>query len=410
MAQTIMEELEKGSRADLTPKKKSSGWKFLVGGAVALTLITGGLLWWLEERHFESTDDAQIEAHVDPVSSRISGTVVRLGANVDTNQYVQAGALLVELDPNDYAATLEHAKADLATREGAARSAGITIPITRTTAFSQLRVAEASLQEALAGVSVAEANLNTARHKVEQDEATFARSERDRQRYLTLVEKHEISRSEYDTRETEARTAQQALEADRAAVISAEQQINQAQRRVEQRRASVEGAGSAPDQVSDATAQLSDAAGHVLQARADVHTAELNLSYTKIYAPVSGIIGRRLVEPGQRVQPGQSLLAIVPVDDIWVTANFKETQLRQMKPGQPATIHVDTFNRDYNGYIENLPGAAGTIFSLLPPENATGNYVKVVQRMPVRLRFAKDQDPQHLLRPGMSVEPRVKVQ
>jgi membrane fusion protein (multidrug efflux system) len=249
-----------------------------------------------------------------------------------------------------------------------------------------------------------------ARHKVEQDDATYARAERDRQRYLALVDKHEISRSEYDTRETEARTAQQAVEADRAAVLAGEQQVAQAQRRVEERRASVDGARSAPDQVNDVKAKLSTAAGQVLQARADVHTAELNLSYTKIYAPVSGIIGRRLVEAGQRVQPGQSLLAIVPMVDIWVTADFKETQLKLMKPGQETTIHVDSLDRDFKGHVENLPGAAGTVFSLLPPENASGNYVKVVQRMPVRLRFEKDQDPEHRLRPGMSVEPKVRVQ
>jgi membrane fusion protein (multidrug efflux system) len=322
---------------------------------------------------------------------------------------VEAGTLLMELDPNDYAAELEHARADLTTREAAVHSAGSAVPVTQATAFSQLRGAEASEAEAIAGVAAEEANLNAAQHKVQQDEANYARSERDRARYLTLVDKREISRSEYDTRETEARTAQQTLEGDRAAVLAAEQKLLQARRRVEQRTAAIEGARSAPDQVTDVRARLATASGQVLQARADVHTAELNLSYTKIYAPVTGIVGRKLVEPGQRVQPGQSLLAIVPLDDIWVTANFKETQLQHMKPGQPATIHVDAYNHDFTGYVENLPGAAGTIFSLLPPENASGNYVKVVQRMPVRLRLSKDQDPQHQVRPGMSVEPRVRV-
>ena len=161
--------------------------------------------------------------------------------------------------------------------------------------------------------------------------------------------------------------------------------------------------------MSDAKAKSESSIGQVSQAKADVHTAELNLGYTKIYAPVSGVIGRKTVELGQRIQPGQSLLAVVPLDDIWVTADFKETQLKYMRVGQQVSVHIDTFGRDYEGTVENLPGGAGTLFSLLPPENASGNFVKVVQRLPVRIRFDRDQDPRHLLRAGMSVEPTVKV-
>jgi membrane fusion protein, multidrug efflux system len=171
----------------------------------------------------------------------------------------------------------------------------------------------------------------------------------------------------------------------------------------------VQEARTAPQQLVDAQAKWQSSVGEVERAKADVRTAELNLGYTKIYAPVSGVIGRKTVELGQRIQPGQSLLAIVPLDDVWVTADFKETQLKYMRPGQSVSIHVDTFGRDYRGTVENLPGAAGALFSLLPPDNASGNFVKVVQRLPVRIRFGRDQDPQHLLRPGMSVEPRVKV-
>jgi membrane fusion protein (multidrug efflux system) len=199
------------------------------------------------------------------------------------------------------------------------------------------------------------------------------------------------------------------LEADRALVTSVEQKIAQARSLVVQRRAQVQAARTAPQQVSDARAKSESSMGQVDEARADVRTAELNFGYTKVYAPVGGIIGRKTVEVGQRIQPGQSLLAIVPVDDIWVTANFKETQLKHMQPEQPVTIHVDAFDRDYLGTVENLPGAAGTLFSLLPLENASGNYVKVVQRLPVRIRFDRGQDPKQTLRPGMSVEPRVKV-
>jgi membrane fusion protein, multidrug efflux system len=226
---------------------------------------------------------------------------------------------------------------------------------------------------------------------------------------VALAEKHEISRSEYDARETDAIASAQALETDRAAVIVIEKKIAGAQNLVAQREAQLRDAQTAPQQVIDSQAKSQSGNGELEQARADVRTAELNLGYTKIYAPVSGVIGRKTVELGHRIQPGQTLLAIVPVDDIWVTANFKETQLKHMRPGERVTVHVDTFDRDYEGTVESLPGAAGPVFSLFPPENATGNYVKVVQRFPVRIRFNRDQDPEHMLRPGMSVEPSVKV-
>jgi membrane fusion protein, multidrug efflux system len=295
------------------------------------------------------------------------------------------------------------------TREAQARSAGVNVPITDTSAFSRLRLAEAAREEAAASVDAEEANLVAAQHKVQQDEALYSRAERDRIRYQALVETREISRSEYAARETESVAAAQALESDRAAVASIQQKIAQGRSLIAERQAQVQEARTAPQQLVDAQAKWQSSVGEVERAKADVRTAELNLGYTKIYAPVSGVIGRKTVELGQRIQPGQSLLAIVPLDDIWVTADFKETQLKYMRPGQSVSIHVDTFGRDYRGTVENLPGAAGALFSLLPPDNASGNFVKVVQRLPVRIRFGRDQDPQHLLRPGMSVEPRVKV-
>jgi membrane fusion protein (multidrug efflux system) len=283
------------------------------------------------------------------------------------------------------------------------------VPIVNASAFGQLHAAEAAKAQALAAVDSEQANLAEAQHKLQQDQAIYDRSERDRVRYQALVEKHEISRSDYDARETESTAAAQRVEGDRAAVTSRERLIAAARSLVLEREAQIEGARTAPQQVTEAGAKSRSATGHLEQARADVNSAQLNLSYTRIYAPVSGVIGRKTVELGHRVQPGQSLLVIVPVDDIWVTANFKETQLKRMRPGQAVGIHVDTFDRDFQGIVESLPGAAGPVFSLFPPENATGNYVKVVQRFPVRLRFNAAQDPQHLLRPGMSVEPTVSV-
>ena len=397
------EKPESGSKA---PSRKFSRWIVLLVAAIA---VAGASIWWIGSQNYESTDDAQIEGHLDLVSARISGTVTYVNPRVENNQLVQAGTLLIELDPRDYAAELEHAKANLDTRSAEARSAQVTVPIVDASAFGQLHSAEAAKEQSLASVESEQANLVAARHKLQQDEAIFARAERDRARYQALVEKQEISRSDYDARQTEATAASEAVETDRATITSQEQKIAEARSLVIQREAQIEASRIAPQQVTDARAKSDSASGHLEQARADLHTAQLNLSYTKIYAPVSGVIGRKTVELGHRVQPGQSLLVIVPLEDIWITANFKETQLKRMRPGQSVNVRVDTFERDYKGKVESLPGAAGPLFSLFPPENATGNYVKVVQRFPVRIRLAKDQDAEHLLRPGMSVEPTVDI-
>jgi membrane fusion protein, multidrug efflux system len=388
------------------PRRKLSRWILLF---VFVLGVAGTISWWLYSRNYESTDDAQIEGHLDLVSARISGTVSYINPRVENNQLVGAGTLLLELDPRDYEAELEHAKADLDARSAEARAAMVTVPIVNASSFGGLHSAEAAKEQAVARVEAEQSNLVAAEHKLQQDEAIYARAERDRARYLALVEKQEISRSDYDARQTEAAAAAQAVEADRAAILSREQTIAEAHSLVVQREAEIEAAHIAPQQVTDARARSESAAGHLEQARADLHTAQLNLSYTKIYAPVSGVIGRKTVELGHRIQPGQGLLVIVPLDDIWITANFKEIQLKRMRPGQPVRARVDTFGHDYKGKIEGLPGAAGPLLSLFPPENATGNYVKVVQRFPVRIRLDKDQDPEHLLRPGMSVEPTVDV-
>jgi membrane fusion protein (multidrug efflux system) len=394
-----------------TPDKKpgqttATRWILIFIGVM---VASGAVAWWQHSLGYESTDDAQIVGHLDAVSARISGTVTYINPAVEDNHLVKAGTLLLELDPRDYQAELEHAKANLDTRNAEARSAQVSIPIVNANAFGELRAAQAAKQESMASVEAEQANLVAAQHRVQQDEAIYAHAERDRVRYEGLVEKHEVSRSDYDAHETEAVAAAQAVETDRASVSSSAQKINEARALVAQRQAQIDSAGTAPRQVTDARAKSQSASGHVEQAMADLHTAELNLSYTKIYAPVTGVIGRKTVELGHRIQPGQGLLVIVPLDDIWVTANFKETQLKHMRPGQSVTVHVDTFEQDLQGKVENLAGAAGPLFSLFPPENASGNYVKVVQRFPVRIRIGQDQDPQHLLRPGMSVEPTVRV-
>src|SRR6266478_3687322 len=400
-AKSGSEKLESSSGV---PRRRFSRWILLLCAAIA---VSGASLWWVHSQNYESTDDAQIEGHLDLVSSRISGTVFSINPKVENNRFVEAGTLLMELDPGDYAAELAHAKANLVTKVAEAHSAQVTVPIVDASAFGQLHSAEAAKAQALASVASEQANLAAAQHKLQQDEAIYARAERDRVRYQALVEKHEISRSDYDARETEATSAAQTVEADRAAITSRQHLIAEARSLVSQRDAQIEAARIAPQQVTDARAKSASAAGYVEQARADLRTAQLNLSYTKIYAPVSGVIGRKTVELGHRVQSGQSLLLIVPVEDIWITANFKETQLKRMKAGQSVTVRVDTFGREYKGAVESLPGAAGPLFSLFPPDNSTGNYVKVVQRFPVRIRLDKDQDSEHMLRPGMSLQATV---
>jgi membrane fusion protein (multidrug efflux system) len=390
------------------PAKRKISTKVLSGLVVVVCLIAG-LGYYLYSRNYETTDDAQIDGHFAQLSTRITGTITYVNPLVEDDRFVQAGTLLLELDPRDYEAALEHAKANLATKEAEAHVAQIQVPITDASAYSQLHLAEAAQQEAKASVAAAQAELQSAQHRVQLDEALAARAERDRVRYAALVEKREVSRSFYDAQETQAVSTVQTLESDRAAVTGAEQKIAQMKSLVAQREAQVENARTAPQLAANVRAESTSAQGSLEQARADLHTAELNLSYTKIYAPVSGVVGHKTVELGHRVQPGQTLLSVVPTDDIWVIANFKETQLRHMRPGQQVTIHVDTFERDYNGTIEDMAGAAGPLFSLFPPENASGNYVKIVQRFPIRIRLDKGQNSQQDLRPGMSVEATVRV-
>ncbi len=383
--------------------------KRLIAMGLVLLAAVGGLLYWLHARHFETTDDAQVDGHFAVLSTRITGTVTYVNPLVENDRTVTAGTLLLELDPRDSEAALEHAKATLETKEAEARAAQIQVPIVNASAYSQLQVSEAARQEAAANVTAEQANLLSAQHRVQLDEAVAARAERDRVRYESLVDKHEISRSFYDARATDAASTAQTLESDRSAVVAEQQKIAQLQSLEQEREAQITNARTAPQQVQNIRAASSSAQGVLDEARADVHTAELNLSYTKIYAPVSGTVGHKTVELGHRVQPGQSLLTVVPVDGLWVTANYKETQMRLMRPGQAVTLHVDTFDRDYQGTVEDMAAAAGPLFSLFPPENASGNYVKIVQRFPIRVRINDGQNEDHLLRPGMSVEASARV-
>ena len=363
-------------------------------------------------RHFaawESTDDAEIDGYIYPVSSRVSGYVNRV--TVDDNQYVDAGTVLVELDPKDYEVAIANAKATLANDQASAASLATNVPITSVNTSSQLSSAEAEIANANAGLGAAQREFDAALASLRQAEANDLKAQDDVSRYKPLAAKDEIPQQQYTQAVDSQRATAAAVESARAAAAAKEQAVAQSDARLAQAQAQLKAAETRPQQISVQQSRARAAQAETQRATAILQQAELNRQYTTIVAPVSGIVGQRSVHPGQNVTPGQQLMTIVPLDsqNIWVTANFKETQLKYMRPGQPVKISVDTYGRTYDGHVLNIAGATGARFSLLPPENATGNYVKVVQRIPVKIVFEKGQDPQHLLRPGMSVEPDVKV-
>ncbi len=391
-------------------------------GACGAVLVAAGLA--VIYRYYavrETTDDAQIDGHIDPISARIGGTVVAV--KIEENQYVKKGSLLVQLDPKDYQVALDRSVADLAESEASARAAQTEVPVTLTTTSNQVDSSQAVVTRARSGVTVAAKEVDTARARlilararVRESQATYTKASQDLDRMKQLIAKDEISQQQFDAAVAAAETAQAARDSAQAAVDEAEKAAEAAEARLAQARenvpealAALSTAQTAPQQTAIKRDRAASAAARVKIAAAEVERARLNLSYTCITAPASGIISEKNVEVGQVIQPGQPLFAIVPLEDIWVKANFKENQLKHMRPGQKAEIYVDAYGRKYSGYVESIAAATGARTSLLPPENATGNYVKVVQRVPVRLRFDGGQDPQHLLRPGMSVEPTVIV-
>jgi membrane fusion protein, multidrug efflux system len=364
--------------------------KWIVAAVVILLLI-GGIIVWRYYAVRESTDDAQIDGHINPISARVTGTVLRVLH--DDNEVVQAGTLLVELDPKDYQVAVDRARADLANAQANAVAANVGVPLTQTTSSSQLLAADA-------GVKGAQRDIESARAKLNDAQAMYAKTSADLKRMELLIAKDEISHQQYDAAVAANNSAKAQVDAATSAIAAAESRAAQSQ-------AQAEAVRTVPEQLKVTRARAGAATAEVQRAISALAQAELNLQYTKITAPVTGVLSKRSVEPGQTVQAGQPLFSIVNLDDIWVTANFKETQLRDMKVGQRVKIKVDAYGREYNGVVESIGGATGARFSLLPPENATGNYVKVVQRIPVRIRFDKGQDQNHELRPGMSVEPVV---
>jgi membrane fusion protein (multidrug efflux system) len=372
--------------------------------AVVLVVVIGGLFLWRYLSSYESTDDAQVDVHLYPVSARVSGYVVRV--NVDDNQWVEKGTVLVEIDPKDYEVSVAQAQANLANAEATAQSLNITIPITSVNTSSQLKFAASGIEDANAGVIAAERQLSAAHSQVEAAEANDVKAQDDLHRYKLLVDKREVSQQIYDQALAAAKSSTASVEAGRATESAARQFVQQAQSRLAQANANPQSAETGPQQVSSSQARARAAIADVEQKRALLEQAQLNLGYTKIVAPVSGEVNKTVVV-GMNVSDGQQLLTVVPLDEVWVTANFKETQLRHMRVGQRAEIHVDSSGRTFKGHVDSIAGATGPLFSLLPPENATGNYVKIVQRIPVKIVLDSGENKDRRLRPGMNVVPDV---
>jgi membrane fusion protein (multidrug efflux system) len=393
--------------SDKASAKPRSRTKILLAAAAVLLIAAAAGTGYYFFAGWESTDDAQIDGYVNPISSRIAGYITNV--YIDDNQYVKAGTLLAQIDPTDYEVALGSAQATLANDRATADASQVNIPITSVNTTSTMASAQADVDNSRAGISAAEKALAGARAALVQAQANNAKAQDDVKRYKPLVDKQEIPEQLY-TQAVETANATTAYVDVAAASVQADQDaVTQAQGKFNQSVAGLESARTGPQQVRIQQSRAVAATALADKSRRAVEQAQLNLNYTRIVAPVDGLVAKRSVQVGQYVVPGQQLLAVIPLDDIWVTANFKETQLKNVRPGERVQIFVDAYDRDYSGHVESIAGGTGAIFSLLPPENATGNYVKVVQRVPVRLRFDPGQDPEHRLRPGLSVVPKVNV-
>jgi len=391
-----------------------------IGLGVALLAVVGVVVWVVLTAGQESTDDAQVDAHVTPIAARVGGTILKV--HIDDNRPVEAGAVLVEIDPRDYQVLVDRAKAELADAEAAAVAAEAGVPITSRSTSGTLTSAESGVTRASSSVTAAEKQVQVARARVtaaqarlREQEATAAKASRDVERLRGLLAKDEVSKQQFDAVSATADATNAATDTAKAQVLEAEgnvlvaeSDLAQAKAAQSQADAMLHTARTGPEQVKQMTARAQAAQAQVQQKKAALDQAELNLQYTTVKAPVAGIVSRKSVEPGQVVQPGQPLLSVIPLTDVWITANFKETQLKNMRAGQRAKIEVDAIGgKTYTGKVDSLAAATGARFSMLPPENATGNYVKVVQRVPVKILIDGGQNAEQLLRPGLSVTPTV---
>jgi len=416
----VVDKQEEKTQAEVPAEKNGRPKAWLIFALFVLLLGVGAAAYLHFTAGRETTDDAQIDGHIHPVSPRVTGTVVKL--LVRDNQRVKAGEVLLVIDPRPYQMAVDRANADVAEAEATRHANHTEVPIVKTATSSQLSGAMAGVVEAKAGVAsagkqvdAAEAKLATAAALVREADANAGKAARDLERFQGLVAKEEISRQQFDAAAAAAAASRAQWEAAKAQEREAEEGVRVARSMLEQQRARVaraeadaRAAESAPQQVAATRARAESASARVLQMKAALDRAELDLGHTVVKAPVDGVISQRNVELGQVVQAGQPLLAVVDLDNVWVTANYKENQLENMRPGQKAVVSVDAYGgRTYRGHVDSIAAGTGARFSLLPPENATGNFVKVVQRIPVKILIEKGQDAEQVLRPGMSVEPTV---
>jgi membrane fusion protein (multidrug efflux system) len=396
---------QKHHKPENTRKRKRG---LMIFGVVVLAAAVGGFMYWLHARHFEDTDDAQVDGNLSPIGTRINGTVVKVYVN--NNQMVNAGDPLVNLDPCDYKVALDQAKAQAAQATSQLAAQVPNVPITEVENQTNILSAQADVANVTAAIAAAQRDRDQAAAQVTQQEAANARAQRDLGRYAILIEKEEVSKSDYDQYATNAKQQVANLLALQSALAAAERKIEEQKAQLDQANSRLmQREKTADPQLRSKRATVEQERAALQTAEAQLEQAQLDFGYTKIVAPVAGIVMKRAAQVGARVTNGQQLLTISQVHDLWITANFKETQLRRMRPGQHATIHIDALDADFTGSVYTIAGGTGSVESTLPPENATGNYVKVVQRIPVRINLDPSQGALDRLRPGMSVEPKVRV-
>lgn len=377
--------------------------------AALLGFLGVGSAWWQYSLSHVTTNDARVEGHIHPLNARVSGTVEWIAPNLEDTHYVEAGTVLARLDANDYQPSVDRLQGEVDAKTASVESAKLNLPITQAQSASRLLAARASISQAEAVLAASISGVATAEAHARSAQASYRRAEDDRVRYEGLMKAHEISRSEYDQHETEAETMRHQLEAAKSGIVAAQRQVDVAQHEVAEKKAELQAAETAPELNATAKSNVASAMGQLRQAQAELQRARLDVGYTQIVAPVSGVVSRKSIEVGQRVQAGDMLLTVIPLTDLWVTAEYKETQLHRMRAGQPVTIRVDASGATYSGIVDSIGGATGSVSSLLPPENATGNFVKVIQRIPVRIKLNDLSNRRESLVPGMSVEPTVFV-
>jgi len=391
---------ETGSNAE--GRRRTLLFAAIIGGVILLAAAS----FWLYSRTYESTDDAQVDGHLNGITARIDGDVKAV--HVEENQSVKAGDVLVELDPRDYEVAVEQAQAQLLKAQAGERAENPNLPITQSTSQTSVSTTTSEVANAEAAVAAAERDQLAAQSRVLEVEANNARAQADVARYTALVAKNEVSKADYDQVVGTAKALAASVDSARASAGAAQKVVEQRRAQLDQAHSMMESAKvNAPNQMAISRANLQSKQADVQAMKAQLDRAQLDLSYCKIVAPVAGVITKRTVEVGEHVSKGQRLVTVADLGDLWVTANFKESQLKQMHAGEAVTISVDAFDQNFDGTVEAMPGSTGSVTSLLPPENATGNYVKVVQRLPVRIRFKPGQQGVERMRPGMSVVPKV---